>query len=131
MQRFRTEDSKPWSSLSIKEVAFLFANASFLWWIAGGYAIEQFVGSTVRPHDDIDVLMLRRDASIVRNLLADWDLWMVDLPRQLQPWPKNETLPLRVSDVWCRKHSNDPWRFQLMLDDADEITTLCSSLNAY
>ena len=118
-QRFRTEESKPWDPLSIKDVALLFAGAPFPWWIAGGYAIEQFVGSSFRSHGDIDVLMLRRDSSIARTLLGDWDLWMADPPGQLRPWHQNETLPVHVSDVWCRRHADAPWRFQLMLDDAD------------
>lgn len=31
------------------------------WWIAGGFAIELATGRAIRPHDDIDVGLLRSD----------------------------------------------------------------------
>jgi hypothetical protein len=31
------------------------------WWIGGGWAIDLFVGSSPREHDDVDVVVLRRD----------------------------------------------------------------------
>lgn len=62
VQRFRRQDSKPWKPLSIKEISLLFAGSAFPWWVAGGHAIEQFVGSAFRSHGDVDVLMLRRDS---------------------------------------------------------------------
>lgn len=52
-------------------VAALFAQADFPWWIAGGYAIELAVGRELRPHGDLDVLVLRRDQARVHALLAD------------------------------------------------------------
>lgn len=119
MQRPRTEEEKPWDPLSISEVAALFAEADFPWWLGGGYAIEQFVGVSFRPHGDIDVLILRRDAASVRDLLHEWDLWAADPPGTLRPWRQGELLPSNVFDVWCRRHAGDDWRFQLMLDDAD------------
>lgn len=118
-QRFQRTVPKPWDPLCIKEVAVLFADSHFPWWIAGGHAIEQFVGSAFRSHDDIDVLILRRDSTSVRNLLDDWDMWMADPPGKLRPWPGEEPLPEHVSDIWCRKHADDPWRFQIMVDKAD------------
>lgn len=120
-QRYRTEHEKPWNPLAIRELAALFADASFPWWIAGGYAVEQFVGSVFRSHGDIDILLLRRDSSALRHMLSDWDLWASDPPGHLRPWLHDETLPAHVSDVWCRRHADDRWRFQLMLDDADGL----------
>lgn len=43
---------------------------------------------------------------------------MADPPGRLRPWRDGDTLPVRVSDVWCRDHGG-PWRFQLMLDDSE------------
>lgn len=118
MSRHADEDSKPWDPLSIKDVSELLSAASFPWWIAGGYAIERFVGVPFRTHGDIDVLVLRRDAAAVHCLLSGWDLWASDPPGQLRPWLQGERLPVHVSDIWCRRHRDDPWRLQLMLDNA-------------
>ncbi len=110
---------RPWEPVSPREVATLFAPADFPWWIAGGHAIEHFVGRTLRPHGDIDVLLLRADHTAARALLADWDCWAAEPPGTLRPWRADETLPASVSDIWCRENRDSPWRFQLMLDEAD------------
>lgn len=112
------EHERPWRPLTVAAVAALFREAAFPWWVAGGHAIELAVGRPVRPHGDIDVLLLRRDHLAARALLAGWDCWMADPPGMLRPWPPGETLPSTAHDVWCRQAPNGPWRFQLMLDES-------------
>lgn len=116
------EQDRPWQPLSPQEVAQVLRDAAFPWWIAGGYAIEAFVERAFRPHGDIDVLMLRRDRMAVRALLKDWECWAADPPGTLRPWPADELLSASVDHIWCRRDGRDPWRFQLMLDDADGET---------
>lgn len=114
---------RPWQPLSIDGVMSLIRDASFPWWVAGGYAIELAVGASVRSHDDIDVLLLRRDHLAARALLSEWDCWAADPPGTLRHWPLGETLPDTVHDVWCRETPEGPWRFQFMLDESDEDGT--------
>jgi hypothetical protein len=118
------EHERPWQPLTPDEVAAIFASASFPWWIAGGYAIEHFVGRPLRPHGDIDILLLRADHAAARALLARWDCWKADPPGTLRPWRDGDALPSHVSDVWCRDYGG-PWRFQLMLDDSEGALWQC------
>ena len=100
------------------EVAAHFAAAPFPWWIAGGYAIELALEKPVRLHSDLDVLVLREDHIQARELLSDWDCWVADPPGVLRPWLLGGSLDIAIHDVWCRKTSNDNWRFQIMLDES-------------
>lgn len=109
---------KPWNPLTVDEVANQFARVPFPWWIAGGYAIELAVGEPVRPHSDIDVLVLRKDHLQTREWLCDWDCWVADPPGTLRFWPLGHSLGSAVHDVWCRKTPNDNWRLQVMLDES-------------
>lgn len=104
-----------------EDVATIFAEADFPWWIAGGYAIELAVGHELRAHGDLDVLVLRRDQGLVRDLLADWDLYVADPPGQgeLRPWRPGEVLQPPLHDIWCRHTPKAPWSVQLMLDEAE------------
>ncbi|MBJ7902181.1 amino acid transporter [Streptomyces sp. DSM 110735] len=99
----------------------MFTKADFSWWIAGGYAIELAVGHELRPHGDLDVLVLRRDQARVRDLLAGWDLYVADPPGQgkLRPWRPGEVLQPPLHDIWCRRTPEAPWSVQLMLDEAE------------
>ncbi|HEX5505446.1 MAG TPA: hypothetical protein VFW96_22705, partial [Thermomicrobiales bacterium] len=72
-----------------------------------------------RPHDDVDVQILRGDQLAVRAALAGWDLHAADPPGTLRPWLPSEILPPQVHDVWCRPGPAAPWALQLMLDDTD------------
>ncbi|MEW2576074.1 amino acid transporter [Streptomyces syringium] len=79
------------------------------------------VGRDLRPHGDLDVLVLRRDQARARDLLADWDLYVADPPGQgkLRPWRPAETLRPPLHDIWCRRAAKAPWSMQLMLDEAE------------
>lgn len=104
-----------------EDVAAVFADSDFPWWIAGGYAIELAVGRGLRPHSDLDVLVLRRDQALVRDRLADWDLYVADPLGQaeLRPWRSGELLQAPLHDIWCRRAPEAPWSMQLMLDEAE------------
>ncbi|MFI6102250.1 nucleotidyltransferase domain-containing protein [Lentzea sp. NPDC051213] len=107
----------PWQPLRPEEVAGLFGGIH--WWIAGGYAIEFAVGRTLRPHGDIDVLLLRRDQLAAQRALSGWEWWAADPPGALRPWRPGEILPADVHDIWCRPSASAPWRVQVMLDESD------------
>jgi hypothetical protein len=107
-----------WDPLSPPEVAALF-DGHGPWWLAGGYAIERFVGRTLRPHGDIDVLVLRRDQLRVQEALADWEWWAADPPGTLRPWLPDEVLEPQIHDIWCRPGADEPWRVQVMLDESE------------
>ncbi|MER5685167.1 amino acid transporter [Streptomyces sp. NPDC002205] len=109
----------PWDPAPLAEVARRFAPLRTPWWIAGGYAVELAVGHAFREHVDIDVTLLRRDQLTAQQVLAGWEWWAADPPGTLRPWLPGEILPHGVHDIWCRPGPDEPWRIQLMLDEAD------------
>ncbi len=108
----------PWQPFTPMEVAAILRPLQCPWWIAGGHAIEHAAGGPLRPHGDVDVLILRRNLNAVRDLLAHWDFWAADPPGTLRPWQVGETLPDSVHDVWLRPNPAAAWKMQLMLDEA-------------
>jgi len=99
----------------------LFRDLRVPWWIAGGWAIDLFVGRTTRSHADVDVRILRCNQRAVQATLASWDLHTADPPGTLGPWKPGEILPAHVHDIWCRPDPSTPWALQLMLADADGV----------
>ncbi|MFF5105599.1 nucleotidyltransferase domain-containing protein [Streptomyces sp. NPDC000134] len=110
-----------WVPARPEDLAVMFAGADFPWWIAGGYAIELAVGRELRPHGDLDVLVLRRDQALAREMLSDWDMHVADPPGagRLRPWRPGEMLEVPLHDIWCRRTRKAPWSVQLMLDEAE------------
>lgn len=110
-------DPGMWDPLEPSGVAALLEASSPKWWIAGGYAIDAFVGQVGRrPHDDIDVGLLARDQVLVRGCLEGWDWHCADPPGRLRPWRPGEFLQEPVHDVWARERVGGPWRLQLVLN---------------
>lgn len=81
-----------------------------------------FLGRQTRDHEDLDVLVLRRDQLAVRTLLGTWDVQVaLPSPRDetwpFRPWHLDEVLDPAIHDIWCRPQASLPWAFQLMIDD--------------
>src|SRR6266581_9637798 len=73
---------------------------------------------TTRPHDDLDVEVLRRDQHKAQRLLAGWDL-RVAAGSRLPSWRDGQWLGAGANSVWCRPAPDAPWCLQLLLADSD------------
>jgi hypothetical protein len=107
-----------WAPLSVAEVAERFADAPFAWGLAGGYAVERFVGRPFRPHGDIDIVVFRDEQLLVQHWLSGWQLFAADPPGTLRPWTAGEELPYGIHDIWGLVTGGDAWQLQLMLLEA-------------
>ena len=112
-----------WQPWQPREVAELFSALTVPWWVAGGWALDLFIGTQTREHEDIDVQILRRDQQAVRAILHGWDVQGAIPPPRDENWPFREWKPdtlldAEIHDVWCRPHKTDPWAIQLMVADA-------------
>jgi hypothetical protein len=105
-----------WAPLAPDEVAALLDDFPEQWWIAGGYALELFVGRPIREHADVDVAVLGSDQLALQRHLCDWDVQEAYLGR-LSPWQKGERLVLPHHSVWARRDKDGPWHVQFLFDD--------------
>jgi hypothetical protein len=113
-----------WQPWQPEAVARFFSSLTVPWWIAGGWAIDLFLGMQTREHEDIDILFLRRDQHEIRARLQGWDVQEAHpelLPSSwpFQEWKQDALLPASVHDIWCRPHEHAPWALQLMVIDTD------------
>ena len=109
----------PWQPLSVTEADSIFRGLPVVWWVAGGWAVDAFLGYQSREHGDLDVTILRRDQLTVQGHLANWELHAAVGGGKLSPWQAGYELPPAVHDVWCRRDKTAPWSLQLMLDKAE------------
>jgi hypothetical protein len=116
----------PWDSFSPDRVAEIMSVVTWPWWIAGGWAIEFYLGgSQRREHDDVDVLVLREDASAVQRELGEWALHLASREGGIRAWEPCSALPHDVGDIWIREPGGGPWRFQLMLNPSEGQDWIC------
>jgi hypothetical protein len=117
-----TQHLGPWQSWQPEDVARLFSTLKAPWWIAGGWALDLFLGVQTRVHEDLDVLFLRRDQQEIRAQLQGWDVQeahpeLFPSSWPFQEWKQDTPLSASVHDIWCRLHKHSPWALQLMVID--------------
>lgn len=110
-----------WRPLSVEEVISTFADTPFQWCLAGGYAVEQFIGSSspIRAHGDIDVVVYRDEQLNVQRWLNAWQLYAADPPGELRKWHQDEYLPYGIHDIWGHRTGSTAWELQLMLAEVE------------
>lgn len=109
-----TEHLGEWSPLSPVEMAAKLAGLNIPWWIAGGWALDLFLGRQTRPHADIDVEVPRDFLPSLALHLGSWELHCAAGDR-LWLWDCDEPVPGEVNSLWCRENASGPWRLQVML----------------
>ena len=111
-----TDETHIWDPMPVEEAAGLMSGVGVPWWIAGGWAIDLFLGRQTRPHADTDILIRRDDQLAVQDHLMNKRLTLYKTQQPgLKPWPRGEFLEEPVNDVWCRWSPETPWVLQLML----------------
>lgn len=99
------------------EVAALLVEIDVPWWVAGGWALDLFLGSQTRSHADVDVGVLRRDIASVVERLPEWEIFEAE-SGMLYRWSRFEPPRPEVNSLWCRPCNASSWSLELMLDEA-------------
>jgi hypothetical protein len=108
-----------WSPMTVAAVAQCFEQAPFRWGLAGGYAVEQFLGFPLRKHSDIDIIVFRADQQRLQQWLVGWNLFAADPPGKLRPWNPSEWLSVGVHDIWGYADGATAWQLQIMLLESE------------
>ena len=108
-----------WTPLSVDRVIAIFSNAPFKWALAGGYAVELFLGTSIRHHDDIDIIIYRDEQLALQTWLKNWQLYAADPPGTLRKWEEGEFLPYGIHDIWGHQIGVDSWQLQIMVSEVE------------
>jgi Aminoglycoside-2''-adenylyltransferase len=98
------------------QVAALMRGFAPPWFIAGGWAIDLYLGRATRPHADIEIAILRRDQLALQDHLRDWRLEKV-VDGKFSPWPRGECLELPVFELQCTNEHAAPRTLEVLLNE--------------
>ncbi|MDP9236821.1 MAG: amino acid transporter [Chloroflexota bacterium] len=103
--------------LSVTEAHRRFVALGVPFWIAGGQAIDLFLGRRTRAHGDIDIAMLRADAEALRQLDDEFEFYVVVGTGKLTPW--RDPLSEDQHQFWAHRRGGDAWSFEVLLERHD------------
>lgn len=111
-------DYDHWEPISVSDAVRIFAEIPAHWYIAGGWALDLYLGEQTREHGDIDILILREEqAAIYAALAKEWTLYKAD-QGTISLWEEGEYLH-SVGDVWVSRNEEAPFSFQIMLVEVE------------
>jgi hypothetical protein len=107
-----------WEPLWPTDLLGLLAGLGAPWWVAGGWALDLFLGRNTRTHEDLDVALLRRDQLALPRHLRGWDLRYATPEHTLEPWD-GSPLELPVHGIWARRaaRATAPWSCEFLLNE--------------
>lgn len=88
------------------------------WFVAGGWAIDLFLEKETRRHEDIEIVVFRRDQLALQNHLGDWILRKA-AKGVLTSWKSGEFLEPPVHEIHCQKLSGELRQLEVLLNEAD------------
>ena len=110
-----TPENTKWEPLTTEQVRDLFRDATFPWFIAGGWALDLFLGRATRAHNDIEVAVFREDGEKLRVALKSWELFVAD-NGMLTPWRSGD-FPKEAHELWCREPGKDVWQLEILIEE--------------
>lgn len=98
------------------KVAALMRSFKPLWFIAGGWAIDLYLGRSTRPHADLEIGIFRRDQFALRAHLGAWQ-WQQVFNGTLSRW-QGERLDWPRHELYCTNERAEPARLEVLLNES-------------
>ena len=86
------------------------------WAIAGGWAIDLFIGTQTRAHEDIEIVTFRGDQQLLQTYLNDWTLIKVRNGKE-EKWEPGENLGLPIHEIHA---FNKVQKFEILLNESNK-----------
>ena len=111
-----TPEHTKWEPIAIEELPKLLADFDRPWWIAGGWALDLFIGRVTRAHTDVEVSVFRDDIDALRRALKGWEFFIAE-SGTLTPWREREPLPKEAHELWSREKGRESWQLEVLIEE--------------
>jgi Aminoglycoside-2''-adenylyltransferase len=108
----------PWTPGDVLEV---FARVEAPWYVAGGWAIDLFLGGARRQHDDVEVAVPAARFGEIAGALAEYDLCVVK-DGEATPLDTAGSALAGTHQTWVRDRGTGSWRLDLFREPSDGDT---------
>jgi hypothetical protein len=109
-----------WDAWTPSQVSRLLAGADAHWAVAGGWAIDLFLGVQTRAHEDLEITVPAAEFWAVRAALAAYDVaviheersWPLDSPvfgDSFRTWVRDPATGEYRLDIFRERHDGDLW----------------------
>lgn len=111
-----TPELLKWEPVAIEELPTLLGDFDAPWWIAGGWALDLFIGRVTRAHNDVEIAVFRDDVETLRRALGGWELFIAESGTFTQ-WRDHAALPKTAHELWCRERGRAAWQLEVLVEE--------------
>jgi Aminoglycoside-2''-adenylyltransferase len=96
----------------------LMAGFPMPWCVAGGWALDLFLGRMTRSHADLELAIFRQDQAQLHRHFHAWTFEKI-VNGQRQAWSEAERLELPVHEIHARSNDGEPCAIEFLLNERD------------
>jgi hypothetical protein len=100
-------------------VTHLMGGFGRLWCLAGGWALDLFLGGVTRAHGDVELAIFREDQSRLHGHFNGWR-FTTSLNRVRTPWLDGEVLELPIHEIHAYSADEPPTSIEFLLNERDQ-----------
>lgn len=93
------------------------------WCIAGGWAIDLWLGRPTRKHKDVEIAVLREDQIALRDFLREWKFNLVT-KGELKPWRRDDRQMLMLPIHELHAADTRGRKLEFLLNESDSVDWL-------
>jgi hypothetical protein len=90
------------------------------WCVAGGWALDLFLGYATRPHADLELAVFRQDQSLLQPQLQGWT-FTASVNGRREAWQQGERLELPVHEIHAHSPGEPRLSIEFLLNERDEV----------
>jgi hypothetical protein len=109
-----------WEDFDPSRLSSLMRSFHAPWWVAGGRALDLWMGRQTRAHQDVDVAILRDDQKHVHETFGGWELYYATTDHRLVPYRSDHWLEVPLHGVWVRPAYDAPWLCEFLLNEHED-----------
>lgn len=112
----------PWDPWRPADIARLLAGVTVPWYVAGGWAIDLFIGRQTREHGDLEIAIPASAFPTIRSVLADYEFDVVGSGRR---WPLDSPAFDVMHQTWIRERDTGVYRADVFREPEREAAWVC------
>ena len=117
-------DVGKWDPWRPEEAARLLEGIDVPWSVAGGWAIDLFLGGQRRDHEDLEIAVPRSRFDDIADALSDFEFFVITGPREAVPLEAARDRLEQTHQTWVRD-AGGAWRLDVFREPNDGDMWIC------
>jgi hypothetical protein len=118
-------DVGKWDPWRPEEAARLLDGVDAPWYVAGGWAVDLFLGGQRREHEDLEIAVPSSRFDDVVEALPDFEFFVITAPREAVPLEDARDRLEQTHQTWVREPAGGSWKLDIFREPHDGETWIC------